>query len=273
MVKIRELWRKRRSVMFAWLLSYSAVLIIPIIISLVIYSQASQALKSEIHRANDSLLKQMRYTIDNQLELMKRLNMEITWNDRLQNLMYSSKPAKEAPYIAYQLAQDMRLYKSSYASVDEFYVVWEQGDTVLRAGNIRDMDTAFRTIHDTGEITYGQWQETLAYPAASRFAVLPHRGSDPAEKSVAYITHLPKGLNGREAGTVVIMADAARFQAAIAGISGFSNGLLLILNQNNEVLLSNGETSELTPYMDGNRLISSDEGETELFYMHPLSPT
>ncbi|UOK61388.1 hypothetical protein MT997_22965 [Paenibacillus sp. OVF10] len=109
-----------------WLVSYSAVLIVPILISLVIYMQANETLKSEIHRANDSLLKQMRYTIDTQVDLMERLNMEMTWSPNLQTLMYSNQPAKEAPYTAYQLVKELRLYKTSYASIDEFYVVWKK---------------------------------------------------------------------------------------------------------------------------------------------------
>ena len=249
---IRGIWQKRKSIVFTWLLSYSAVLFVPIVISLVIYSQASHALKSEIHRANDSLLKQMRYTIDNQVDLMKRLDTEITWNDKLQNLMYSNKPAKEAPFTAYQLVKEFRLYKTSYASIDEFYVVWDQGGSVLRPGNIRDMRTAFRTLHDTGTMTYDAWTETIRAPGPNRFAVLPHLGAAPSKSSIAYITQLPKDLNGRETGTVVVMADASRFQQAIESVSGFSGGLLLILNQDNRILLSSRpDAPELRPFMDG----------------------
>ncbi|WP_019636568.1 AraC family transcriptional regulator [Paenibacillus fonticola] len=270
MLNIQYLWRRRKSVIVTWLLSYSAVLIVPIIISLVIYAQANHALKSEIHRANDSLLKQMRYTIDNQIDLMKRLNMEITWNEKLQNLMYSNKPAKEAPFVAYQLVKEFRLYKTSYALIDEFYVVWDQGESVLRSGNIRDMRTAFRTLHNTGALSYDEWLELVQQGGAKRFAVMPHLDAAPAKTSIAYITQLPNDLNGRETGTIVVMADAAKFLAAIESISGFSGGLLLILNQDNEILMSNRPGApELEPFLDGERvrLSSSRVGESELFYI------
>src|SRR5690606_23907200 len=110
-LNIQSLWRKRESVIVTWLVSYSAVLFVPILFSLIIYAQANTALKSEIHRANDSLLKQMRYTIDTQIDLMKRLNMEMTWSPNLQTLMYSSQSDAEAPYTAYQLVKEFRLFK------------------------------------------------------------------------------------------------------------------------------------------------------------------
>ncbi|MGG6312438.1 helix-turn-helix domain-containing protein [Paenibacillus macerans] len=270
MPSIQSLWRKRESIIVTWLVSYSAVLIVPILISLVIYVQANEALKSEIHRANDSLLKQMRYTIDTQIDLMKRLDMEMTWSPVLQTLMYSSRPEAEAPYTAYQLVKEFRLYKTSYATIDEFYVVWKRGGSVLRAGNIRDLPTAFHTIHSTGAITFEAWKDAILEPGTNRFVLLPHLNAGPDQSSIAYITQLPKDLNGQETGAVVVMADTSRFRQAIEGISGFSGGTLLILNQHNEILMTNRDGSEdLLPFMDGDRvrLETVHAGDSELFYM------
>ncbi|MDF2937468.1 MAG: AraC family transcriptional regulator [Paenibacillaceae bacterium] len=238
-MNIRHLWQKRKSIIVTWLVSYSTVLFIPIIVSLIIYRQSGDTLTSEIHRANDYLLKQVRYTVDNQIDLMKRLNMEITWNSKLQTLMYSSSYSNDAQYTAYQLAKEMQLYQTSYASVDEFYVTWSKEEAVVRPGNIRDMKTAFQTIHEGGALSYEGWKELLRYTPGNRFFLLPRTDSSSTRNSVAYLTHLAKDLSGREAGTVVVMADAGRFQQAIEGISGFSGGQVLVLDQDNRVLLSN----------------------------------
>ncbi|MGN8770101.1 helix-turn-helix domain-containing protein [Paenibacillus barengoltzii] len=270
MLNIQSLWRKRESVIVTWLVSYSAVLFVPILFSLIIYAQANTALKSEIHRANDSLLKQMRYTIDTQIDLMKRLNMEMTWSPNLQTLMYSSQSDAEAPYTAYQLVKEFRLFKTSYATIDEFYVVWKKGDAVLRAGNIRDIPTAFHTIHETGDLSLETWKRSVLEADTKRFMVLPHLNAGPAESSIAYVTQLPADLNGQETGTVVVMTDTSRFQQALEGISGFSDGLLMILNQNDEVLMTNRDPAEeLLPFMEGNRvrLDQAKVGESELLYM------
>ena len=100
-MNIRQRLQKRICIYVTWLVSYSTVLFIPIIVSLIIYRQSGDTLTSEIHRANDYLLKQVRYTVDNQIDLMKRLNMEITWNSMLQTLMYSSSYSNDAQYTAY----------------------------------------------------------------------------------------------------------------------------------------------------------------------------
>jgi two-component system response regulator YesN len=273
-LKFNSLWQKRKSIIFTWLLSYSAVLFVPMIISLIVYSQSSEALKSEIHRANDSMLRQVRYTIDTQIDLMKRLTMEITWNAKLQDLMYSSKSAGDAQFTAYQLVKEFRMYQTSYASIDEFYVTWDQEAAVLRSGNVRDLETAFKTMHDTGTINYEQWKDTIHHTPHNRFLLLPHVDSAKPQTSIAYLTHLPKDLNGKETGTVVVMADMVRFQKAIESISGFSGGQVLIMNEDNQVLLSNLPVSInqdllLKRLREGNQVMYTPtrDGDSELFYV------
>ncbi|OMF30048.1 AraC family transcriptional regulator [Paenibacillus sp. FSL H8-0548] len=274
-MNFNDLWKKRKSIIFTWLLSYSAVLFVPMIISLIVYSQSSDTLKSEIHRANDSMLRQVKYTIDTQIDLMKRLNMEITWNSKLQNLMYSTISAGEAQFTAYQLVKEFRMYQTSYASIDEFYVTWNQESAVLRSGNVRDMETAFKTIHDTGTMSYEQWLDQIRHSKNNRFLLLPHLDSVKPQTGIAYLTHLPKDLNGEETGTVVVMADIGRFQQAIESISGFSGGQVLILNEDNQVLLSNlpvsiNQESLLQRFKDGSQVMYTPtrDGDSELFYIH-----
>ncbi|OBZ10221.1 helix-turn-helix domain-containing protein [Bacillus sp. FJAT-26390] len=273
-MKFNSLWQKRKSIIFTWLLSYSAVLFVPMIISLIVYSQSGEALKSEIHRANDSMLRQVRYTIDTQIDLMKRLTMEITWNAKLQDLMYSSKTPGDAQFTAYQLVKEFRMYQTSYASIDEFYVTWDQEEAVLRSGNVRDVETAFKTMHDTGTMNYEQWTDTIHHTPHNRFLLLPHVDSAKPQTGIAYLTHLPKDLNGKETGTVVVMADMVRFQKAIESISGFSGGQVLILNEDNQVLLSNLPVSInqdllLKRLREGNQVMYTPtrDGDSELFYV------
>ncbi|MFC3750002.1 helix-turn-helix domain-containing protein [Paenibacillus sp. GCM10012306] len=274
-MNLKFLWEKRKSIIVTWLISYSAVLFVPMIVSLLVYAQSSQALKSEIHRANDSMLRQVRYTIDTQIDLMKRLNMEMTWNSKLQDLMYSSKTQGDAQFTVYQLVKELRMYQTSYASIDEFYVTWDQDGSVIRSGNVRDLETAFNTIHNNGVLTYEQWLDTIHQSTNNRFLLLPHLDSAKPQTSIAYLTHLPKDLNGRETGTVVVMADTARFQQAIESISGFSGGQVLVLNEENEVLLSNLPVSINQDLLlqdlpaDSSQVmnIPTRDGDSELFYI------
>ncbi|PLT45162.1 helix-turn-helix domain-containing protein [Paenibacillus sp. FSL W8-1187] len=271
MNKIRRLWNKRRSVVVAWLLSYSAVLLLPILISFVNAAAADRALQSEIHRANDSLLEQVRYTMDKQIDLMKRLSMEIAWNDKLQTLMYSSQSAREAPYTAYQLSDEFRMYKTSYASIAEFYVVWERGDSVIRPGNIRDAETAYRTIHNSKALSFEKWKAETQREGPGRFIELPRSDAGKEQSSIAYVYRLPDGLNGKLTGAVVVMADSSGFQADFESISGLGGGVLLMLDPDGRPLLTNRpDAPELQAFLGADGRVSLAEGkagDAELFHI------
>lgn len=52
---------------------------------------SSQTLENEIHQANNSLLKQINEMMDNYFQSMERLNFELTWNVKIQELLTSNK--------------------------------------------------------------------------------------------------------------------------------------------------------------------------------------
>ena len=69
-----------RNVIVAWLFSYVTVLMVPILISFVLYSFSYHQVKSETNRANELLLQQMEMSIDSKLKSLERLSLEIALN-------------------------------------------------------------------------------------------------------------------------------------------------------------------------------------------------
>jgi two-component system response regulator YesN len=269
-----KLWRKRKSVVFTWLLSYCAVFFVPILMSLIIYRESNEALRSEIHRANDTMLQQVRDTIDSQLDHMQRLNVELTWNPKLQDLFYSNLTDSDAQYTAYQVVKEYKVYQTSFTSIDEFYVTWEKEEKVLRPSNIRDYITAFDTIHNTGTMNQQKWLDTIRGTKPKSFAVLPRLDGTTAKKSLAYFTHLPAGIDGKPTGTVVVMADTERFSKAIEKIQSFSGGQVYILDEDNQVLISNSPKApsdlimrQITNNESGVLYDKEQSGASEIFYI------
>ncbi|WP_261807825.1 AraC family transcriptional regulator [Paenibacillus sp. N3.4] len=238
-MKLETIWRKRKSVIFRWLVSYTAVVFLPILMSVIMYREASINLKSEINRANDVLLEQVRDKIDAQIDSMKRLDTEITWNLKIQDLFYTNKPKNEAQYTAYQIVNDFKVYKTSYPSIDDFFVTWDQEQSVLCPGCVRDFQVAYDTSYNTGAKTYEEWLQSVLHSSGNRFILLPRSDASEPKQSLAYITHLPGGTRAKSPGTVVIMTDVAWFHKAVENIQGFSGGQVFIMDESNRVLISN----------------------------------
>lgn len=273
-MKWERLWRKRKSIIFAWLISYTAVVFFPILMSVILYREASSNLKSEINRVNDALLKQVRDTIDTQIERMKRLDTEITWNVRVQDLFYTNKKDNEAQYAAYQIVNEFKIYQTSYPTINDFYVTWDKQKNVLCPGSVRDYHVAFNTFHNTEAMTYEEWEQVVLRAVGNRFIILPYSNAESSKQSLAYVTHMPGGTRGKISGTVVVMTDVAWFKKAIENILGFSKGQLFIMDESDHVLISNSNeppTQEILGKLkqaeDGLSPTLTASAQSEVFYI------
>jgi two-component system, response regulator YesN len=244
MNKKRRLWFNNRSVLLTWLLSYLAVLLLPVLMSVIVYVQSSKMLADEIHLANDSLLKQLREMMDKQFQTVDRLNFELTWNVKVRELIdnykYRSFP-QDYMYDLHNVTKDLSLYKSAYSMVDQFYVYMAGRDTVIMPSLHRDSAFAYGELHKSGSFSYDDWLAILRREKFSGFTPMVRlNDSGLPVKSVAYVSTYDFD-NGSPAGAKVIMIDQSRILGAINNMEVFSKGHVLIMNENNEVLVSSSD--------------------------------
>jgi two-component system response regulator YesN len=249
----------RRSVLLTWLLSYLAVLLLPVIMSVIVYIRSSETLENEINLANESMLKQVREVMDNQFESMERLNFELTWNVRIKQLLESDKYRiypNEYLYDLHQITQDLLLYKRSYSMIDLFYIYLAGKDTVVQPDVYRDASFAYQVIHRSNSFTYEQWHSIVNQEGFRGF--IPMVRVDEAgkqKKTVAYVSPYPMEKD-KPGATNVIMIDQSRILRVIDNMELFNKGHVLILNENNEVLVSSSA--------EGERLLSDFPFEKEM---------
>ncbi|MFC4778778.1 AraC family transcriptional regulator [Paenibacillus sp. GCM10023252] len=243
LTKLKRMLRfNRRSVLTTWLLSYMAVLLLPIIMSIIVYHQSSRALNHEIHAANSSLLKQVREIMDSQFQAMERLNFELSWNVKIKELLDSYKYQKfpnEFQYDLYKITRDLITYRNSYSMVDLFYVYMASSNIVMQADTYRDSRFAYELLHRDSSLTYEEWQAIMKGSHKGSFIPMVRLGPDNKPvKSIAYISSYPNAFGDKPIGTNVIMMDQSRILGAIRNVEHFNQGHVMILNHNQEVLVS-----------------------------------
>ncbi|MDB5083403.1 MAG: transcriptional regulator, AraC family, partial [Bacilli bacterium] len=241
----KKLWLKRRSVALTWLASYITILFVPIIVSVFVYQASSHTLNSEIEQANDSLLKQVREVIDNQFMNIIRLDTQLTLDPAIQNLMYADQdPDHNYSFDVYQIAQRLSFYQSSYSSVDQFYIYWNKGDSVLLPNAVENSRIAYQSFHQKGNISYDQWHSIVSDSSVHGFLAMPHLALDGTVHSAIAYTSTFMSTNGNSpVGKAVILIDDTRLLKAIQNVSSFNGGDVFILNKDNQVLLSTAKNA------------------------------
>ncbi|WP_284638577.1 helix-turn-helix domain-containing protein [Paenibacillus silviterrae] len=238
-------WRiDRRSVLMTWLLSYMAVLLLPVSMSVIVYWQSSNTLGQEIHQANNSLLLQVREMMDNQFESMERLNLELTTNVKVRELLHSNKyeryPA-EYMYDLYQVTKDFLNYQTSYSLIDLFYIYIPGKDTLLLPGVYRQSEFAYKLIHESAAFPYAKWKDIVTSKNFRGFITMTRVKEDGSRnKSLAFVSTLPPE-NNAPVGTNVIMIDQSRILRSLQNMELFNKGHVLILNEMNQTLVSTSE--------------------------------
>jgi two-component system response regulator YesN len=263
-------FRLRRSIVLTWLFSYMAVLLLPVLISIIVYNESSKTLESEIHQANDSLLKQVREVMDNQFQMMERLSFEITWNIRVQDLLYSNKHLlqNEHRYDLFQITQDLKLYKSSYPNIDQFYFYYPSDDMLLLPSVTRNSKLGYELMHQGGSLSYEQWKRVLDQKEFRGFISMPLINDNAQlRKGIAYVSTYVTDPDQKPLGTNVVMLDESRILGSISNMQGLKEAQVMILNKDNEVLVSSsseGLPAEF-PYAllqgDAQRLDYTKDGE------------
>ncbi|WP_181592840.1 helix-turn-helix domain-containing protein [Paenibacillus sp. YN15] len=245
----RRKWFNGRSVLLTWSLSYLAVLLLPVVLSAIVYVQSSKMLTDEIHLANNSLLKQLRELMDKQIEAVDRLNFELSWNTKVRELVdqhkYTTYP-EEYLYDLHNATKDLVLYQSAYSEADLFYIYLAQRDAVMLPGVYRDTQFAYNEHHQSSDLSYEEWIAILRRDKFKGFVpmkrVLDRGGSVP---TLAYINTYDYE-EGKPSGANVIMIDQSKILTAINNIQDFSKGLVLITDADNKVLVSSSESGLLS---------------------------
>jgi YesN/AraC family two-component response regulator len=225
-----------------WLLSYVVVLFVPILFSAAVYWQTKHTIENQIERGNDSLIRQMQEVVDNEIEAAKRLTMQIYGNVRVQDLFYSNKFYRDDyRYELYNIIKDLRDYKTSYSMFFQFYIFWAAGDLVIMPNLYRAAESAYEDLYTGGALSLEDWRKAVRSSSPRQYMLTSLQTTGSEKRSfVNLMSSFPVDSNNQPVGTIVTMMDTKQLSKAIDNVSHFNGGEVLVLNEQKQVLVSNG---------------------------------
>ncbi|MFE5320632.1 helix-turn-helix domain-containing protein [Paenibacillus sp. NPDC056579] len=184
---LRKIRIKSRSVVVNWLVSYLSVLLVPIMISGIIYTATWHVVESEVNRANESLLQQMEQAIDSNLSGIERLSVEMALSKRLAGFIPTTKPLTDNDYYeVVSIAADLRLYKMANDYIEQVYVYYKNSDTVISTRDHIDSRALYNTIRERDDMSYEEWKSFFDRRYIQEYAPITLRDEGQAIKAVMY---------------------------------------------------------------------------------------
>lgn len=148
-----------RSVIVTWLFSYLTVLMVPVLISFILYSLSFQQVKTETNRANELLLQQMEMSIDSKLKSLERLSLEIALNKNISSFSSAELPLRDHQYYdVFTISESLRTYKNANDAIEDIFVMYMNSDTVISTYGHTNQRGLFDKLRSDDEQSYEQWR-------------------------------------------------------------------------------------------------------------------
>ena len=229
----------RRSVIFKWLLSYISILIVPLLVSGLVYMGYSRALRSEINDVNAALLRQVKSDVDARLSDTETLSVQIGWNPRLKSLI--ADRSENYPADAYNLImRDFKVYRMSNSFIENFYILLKDKNaalsnvTVLRDDLYEQMIDRYRLLSNGEPLRPLLWNKH-----ASEFITLQEESRPGEERTVvALLQSLPLDSSVDVNATLLILLNNSQLTDTIRNIQWIDRSVVLLLDENDNILAS-----------------------------------
>ena len=154
MKPIKFMFSKRNRFMIQ-IVSYLFVLLIPTLVSIIIYYESNYAIKSEIKKSNSISMSNIKKTFDSEINNVKNLVVEaymFPQFDKLAKIENSGQTIDRTVTADY--IQNLRQVSLISNLVDDIYICFDKSGLVVTTGGVVDMQTSYNTIHQQSSISY-----------------------------------------------------------------------------------------------------------------------
>lgn len=136
---------RRKSIFWTLWLSYILILLIPVTVTFVLYSNMEKTLIDNANRANLAMLEQARQVVDSNLQEMEQFGVQIATQPKLQTL-WTIKDGEK--YIQYEEAvRALKNMRNGSRFIDDFYIYLREDDTVISSNLKTDAATFFNDLY------------------------------------------------------------------------------------------------------------------------------
>ncbi|MDF2814513.1 MAG: hypothetical protein K0Q81_713 [Paenibacillus sp.] len=266
----------KRSVIVTWLVSYISVLLVPIIISGIIYAAAWHVVETEINRTNESLLRQMEQAIDNSLGGLERLSVEIALSKRVAGFINAAQPLTDNDYYElFSIANDLRVYKVANDYLEQIYIYYKNSDVVLSTRERMNSRSLHQYVRQKEDMSYEEWKAFFDKRYIQEYAPVELWEDGKPVKAVLYAKSVILD-NPDQPGAVILFV--IKDSKLLENIAPANQASIAVLDKQNRLVASTGfeHTPGFLQYerlTDQNGFFYEHAGENQVAVSYTTSST
>lgn len=260
-----------------FLLSYLCILLIPCILSMLVYKKANLTIKEDSIEAKYYMLSSACKSIDGYLSNIDSDSVGLGFENKVTRLLHYDRPESGSAdiYWYYELLQEIKsnvLVKRLLEG--NLYLIYPRSDTVFSNKElIFGIEKYYREYLSFEGMDYENWYDTFLKKAYFR-EFLPEcnvliEGKE--KKVIPYLISLPFGYNKGYTALLMCLIDQEEIYRVLDSVNMNEQGFTCIIDQQGQVIVSSGENidldkiEEFSMKHEGNYWISKIDGEEILY--------
>lgn len=244
-----RLKEKKNRLLKRFLLSYIIILIIPLLISGVVFRKTANVIKNDALEDNLNMLEQTRYIIDQGLKEMNTLSMNISEDPNFEWLLKKQEPIFQTEiFTLHENLQRLHLlYSLSSNFIMNYYMIYPNSNAVLTPNSNYDLAVFYGSIFKDDKVSYEEWKkDTLSI--YHNGDIIPSRQVFIEGNKRSVITYLNSiSVNtymSSPRGTIMILINREEMLKPLAGINTEDGGNVYILDASGQIVASKYNVNE-----------------------------
>lgn len=247
--------KKKQSIFFKFLLSYIIILLVSLLISLFTSLIADNFVKSEMNRANESVLKQVKTSLDDKIVQAQGLAYQLSENPLVFTSIIDDGDSKSDEYNNYKIQQYLTTLMRSNNYVNNIFIYYTKSESIISKDSKLTCSEFYRAYYESDKMQYNEWKKLIQSKNIRDVIVLyPTEG----RKTIAVMQSLPMdNLDGYLAKAVIVF-DETKLQRIIDNSEWLNEGVTAIFNQNNKLLIASNDkynSIDISNYLNKTGLI------------------
>jgi len=256
--------KKRRSIFLTWTISYLIILVLPIIISIIMYLRVERVVKDEINRSNDFYLTQVQMYMDGIADDIKRLSVEVAFNNKIQEIIPYKTPFNDEQYYRlYEGVKEIKNYKISNSHINNFFIYLKNSNFIINENGSLENKNYYDVFSNMNDSSYKKWLEIVQGDyKGGKFVSMPNNNNH-GEKKIYYIISFPSLSETDISANFITGIDEAQLTKMSDNVESLNKGQLMIINEDDNVIagLNDGQLPDWLSYKKLGKQRGVVEGE------------
>lgn len=243
MHKLRQVFLKG-SILKVWIGSNIFILIIPLIISIIVYLESFHIIQNAVNQYNAVLLNQVQHEIDRRISEIEQLSIQVNLSDNIRSLIWAQKHIElQHYYNINRIQNELNAYKVANGFIGEIFVYYTGIDKIVGSNKNYNVDLLKTGIIDDSGVNYDQWRKIKTQYHNNELLYIPAKNN--SRGHVLYIQSLRFNNTTDIPAILVVVLDNKHLIDNSERFKWLENGLMFIINQDDNIVSYSAADSNL----------------------------